>query len=85
MYAKSFCDQRDLTSPRGLEMGMARRDNGFLSQLDVALHVDDDFPAKYEPAIIRAMELCAVKKQLREDIEMSIRVVRIGPGSPHTS
>ncbi len=78
IYAKSFCDQRDLPSPRGLEMDMVRRNDGLLSQLDLVLYVDDGFPAKYEPPIIRAMELCAVKKQLREDIEISIRVVRTG-------
>ncbi len=78
IYAKVFCDQRDLSAPRGLEMDVERRDDGILSHLDLALYVDADFPAKYDPAIIRAMEHCAVKKQLREDIETSFRVVRIG-------
>lgn len=78
IYAKSFCDQRDLPSPRGLEMDMTRGNDGLISRLDVVLHVDAGFPAKYDPAIIRAMELCAVKKQLREEIETSMRVVRNG-------
>ena len=78
IYAKSFCDQRDLPAPRGLEMDMVRMNNGFLSRLDLVLHVDAGFPARYDSAIVRAMELCAVKKQLREEIETSIRVERIG-------
>lgn len=78
IYAKSFCDQRDLSAPRGLDMDIVRLNDGRLSHLDLVLYVDAGFPAKYEPAIIRAMELCAVKKQLREDIETSIRVVRVG-------
>jgi ribosomal protein S12 methylthiotransferase accessory factor len=76
IYAKSFCDQRGLSAPRGLDMDLARGGGGLLSRLDLVLHVDADFPAKYDSAIIRAMELCAVKKQLREEIETSIRVVR---------
>ena len=78
IYAKSFCDQRDLPAPRGLEMDMVRMNNGLLSRLDLVLHVDAGFPARYDSAIVRAMELCAVKKQLREEIETSIRVERIG-------
>jgi ribosomal protein S12 methylthiotransferase accessory factor len=78
IYAKSFCDQRGLSSPLGLEMDITRRDDGYLSRLDLVLHVDAGFPVKYDSAIIRAMELCAVKKQLREDIVTSIRVKRAG-------
>ena len=82
IYAKSFCDQRDLPAPRGLEMDLARGGDGLLSRLDLVLHVDADFPDKYDSAIIRSMELCAVKKQLREEIETSIRVERSsGQGS----
>jgi putative redox protein len=77
IYAKVFCDGRDLSAPHRLDMDIARRADGILSRLDLVLYVDASFPAKYEPAIIRAMETCAVKKQLREEIEGSIRVVRV--------
>ena len=80
IYAKSFCDQRDLPSPRTLELDIARGSGGLLSRLDIVLHVVGDFPEKYERAVVRAMELCAVKKQLREAIETSVRVVRDGDG-----
>jgi putative redox protein len=76
LYAKSFCEERDLLAPRGLEMDIARKDEDHLSRLDLVLHVHASFPAKYERAIARAMGLCSVKKQLCKDIEMSIRVVR---------
>lgn len=78
IYAKSFCDERGLPAPRGLELDIARENGGLLSRLDIVLRVDDDFPDKYERAIVRAMELCAVKKQLREGIESSVRMVRGG-------
>lgn len=76
IYAKSFCDQRDLPAPSGLDMDIQREADGLLSRLELVLHVDPDFPAKYESAIIRSMELCAVKKQLRPEIEVSIRIAR---------
>jgi len=38
IYAKSFCDQRGLSSPLGLEMDITRRDDGYLSRLDLVLH-----------------------------------------------
>jgi len=78
IYAKSFCDQRNLSAPHGLHMDVERSSNGLLSHIDLVLDVDAGFPTKYDPAIIRAMELCAVKKQLREEIETTIRVVRAG-------
>jgi putative redox protein len=78
IYAKSFCDERNLSPPQGLDMDIARRDGGILSRIDLVLYVDAGFPAKYERAIIRAMETCAVKKQLHEEIETPMRLVRIG-------
>ena len=76
IYAKSFCDQRDLPSPLSLDMNVERGDHGLLSRIEIVLHVETGFPAKYDPAIIRSMELCAVKKQLREEIETLVRVER---------
>jgi ribosomal protein S12 methylthiotransferase accessory factor len=78
IYAKSFCDERELSAPRGLDMDITRGDDGLLSRLELILRVEDDFPAKYDRAISRAMGLCAVKKQLRSEIETEIRVVRNG-------
>jgi ribosomal protein S12 methylthiotransferase accessory factor len=78
IYAKSFCDQRDLSAPSGLEMDISRGNDGILARIDVVLHVNGDFPDRYDSAIIRAMELCAVKKQLRDEIETSFRIMRGG-------
>jgi hypothetical protein len=57
-------------------MDIARGLDGLLTRLELVLSVDADFPPKYDGAITRAMELCAVKKQLRSDIETSIRIAR---------
>lgn len=78
IYAKSFCDERNLAAPRGLDLDIARGENGLIDHLDLVLRVDPDFPAKYDNAIIRTMNLCAVKKQLRSEIETVIRIARDG-------
>jgi hypothetical protein len=38
--------------------------------------VPADFPDKYENALIQTASLCAVKRHLREDIEVSVKVIR---------
>ena len=78
IYAKSFCDERGLAAPRGLDMDLARGDDGRLSRLDLVLRVAPDFPDRYDRAIAHAMNLCAVKKQLRSELETGIRIVREG-------
>ena len=76
VYARSFCDQRDLPPPLALDMDLTRGGDGLISRLDLILRVDPAFPARYETAITRAMSLCAVKKHLRTEIETEIRVER---------
>jgi ribosomal protein S12 methylthiotransferase accessory factor len=78
IYAKSFCDERGLPAPRGLVMDIARDEAGLISRLELVLRVNGDFPEKYDRAVARSMGLCAVKKQLRGEIETEIRVERQG-------
>jgi putative redox protein len=78
IYAKSFCDERGLPAPEGLDLDIARDDTGLITRLELSLRVDGGFPEKYDRAVSRAMGLCAVKKQLRSEIQTDIRVVRNG-------
>jgi ribosomal protein S12 methylthiotransferase accessory factor len=78
VYAKSFCDERGLPAPEGLDMDITRDQSGLISHLELILRVDGEFPAKYDRAITRAMGLCAVKKQLRTEMETVIHVARDG-------
>ena len=78
IYAKSFCDERDLPAPHGLDMDLSRGDDGLIDRLDLTLRVDPEFPARYERAITRAMSLCAVKKHLRQEIETVFTITRNG-------
>jgi ribosomal protein S12 methylthiotransferase accessory factor len=78
VYAKSFCDERGLPPPQGLELDITRDEQGLISRLDLVLRVEEGFPAKYDRAITRAMNLCAVKKQLRGEMDTVIHVARDG-------
>jgi hypothetical protein len=40
------------------------------------ISVPVDFPDKYEKALIQTAGLCAVKRHLKEDIEVNVRVVK---------
>lgn len=77
VYAKSFCDEREIdTNGISLRLDVERGENGVITQLDITLRVHPEFPEKYDRAIARAMNLCTVKRQLREEIETTVRVER---------
>ncbi len=48
-----------------------------IDQIEIRIHVPDEFPEKYEKAVINTASLCAVKRHLREDIEVSVKIVKI--------
>lgn len=76
IYAVSFCQERGLPAPLGLDMDIAREEGGLISSLTLVLRVESDFPAKYDRAIARAMGLCAVKKQLHAGMATDVRIER---------
>jgi ribosomal protein S12 methylthiotransferase accessory factor len=47
-----------------------------IGRIDIQVHVPSDFPEKYESAVIQTAGLCAVKRHLRDDIEMNISLIR---------
>ena len=65
-YALRFCQQRNLRT-EGLALSLAaerdsERKKVVLVRIDVSLPVE--FPEKYRPAIVHAVEQCSVKKHL---------------------
>lgn len=77
VYAKSFCDEREIHAEgMSLRLDIQRDEDGLITRLDLALRVRPEFPEKYERAIARAMSLCTVKRQLRQEIETVVRVER---------
>ena len=79
IYVKSFCDQRGIPS----EDIRLRQDMVYNPELrmfgkfKIEIFVPEDFPEKYESALVNAASLCAVKKHMSEKIEHEITVKRL--------
>lgn len=80
IYVKSFCDQRGLPT-ENIRLKQAQNFNPvkkIIDQIEINIEIPQDFPEKYEKALITTASLCAVKKHLREDINVEVRTVRVG-------
>lgn len=78
IYVKSFCDQREIPS-ENIELVQDQsfnRSKGIIDKVSIDIHVPSDFPEKYEKAMIHTASLCAVKRHLKDDINVDIRVLR---------
>jgi ribosomal protein S12 methylthiotransferase accessory factor len=73
IYALNFCQSRGVSTD-GLELSMSweRKEKPpapAFAQFQLTL--PDDFPEKYRSGIVRAMDLCAVKKNIEHAPEFS--------------
>jgi ribosomal protein S12 methylthiotransferase accessory factor len=78
IYVKSFCDQRGIAAD-SIRLTQAQNYNPvkkLIDQIEIQIHVPEDFPEKYENAVIQTASLCAVKRHLKDDIEVAVKVVR---------
>ncbi|HPE57896.1 MAG TPA: OsmC family protein [Bacteroidales bacterium] len=78
IYVKSFCDQRGIPA-EDIKLTQAQNYNPIkklIDQIEIQIHVPAIFPEKYESAVINTASLCAVKRHLKDDIEVSVKVVR---------
>ena len=66
IYVLNFCRQRGLPSEgiRLLQRSHTNRANGMVEKVEIEIQLPQGFPEKYREALIRAAELCAVKKHL---------------------
>ena len=62
IYVLGFLKQRGLT-------------NGRVGQVELEIQTPPDFPAKYQDALIRSADLCAVKKHIEHPPNFSISCV----------
>jgi len=75
-YALRFCQERDIPTT-GLELTLDPIRNEVskrVSVVRVALQLPEGFPEKYRAAIERAVDQCAVKKQILEPPRFEIHV-----------
>lgn len=68
IYALGFCRQRGLNAEgmRIVQRTHANPATGMVEEVRLEIELPRDFPEKYKPAIINAVELCAVKKHLQQ-------------------
>lgn len=73
IYVYQFCMQRDIPVENvGLVMRTERnQETRKLDKVGIEVRLPSDFPRKYEGAVLRAVDLCAVKKALMDPPEIN--------------
>ena len=74
-YALRFCQQRDLpTTGLGVTLNPVRvPEKKNVDTIEIELRLPEGFPGKYQEAILRAIDQCAVKKHILEPPKFTIR------------
>ena len=78
IYVKSFCDQRGIPS-NNIRLTQAQKFNPvkkIIDHIEIQIHVPVDFPEKYEHAVIHTASLCAVKRHLKDEIEVNVKIIK---------
>jgi ribosomal protein S12 methylthiotransferase accessory factor len=74
IYVLGFCQQRGLPS-EGIRIVQRIHSNpftGMVDKIDLEIQLPPSFPEKYAPALVRAAELCAVKKHFEEPPQIDV-------------
>lgn len=74
-----FCDSRNISTD-GIRMTLSLEKDDkthLVKQIHIRLHLPDSFPERYRKAVIRAAEMCAVKRSLFNPPEVRITVAEI--------
>lgn len=68
LYALNFCEKRKIdTAKLKLELNFeSDQKTRMVKKIVMKLTLPPNFPEKYRPAIVKAMDLCYVKKHLQE-------------------
>jgi len=76
-YALRFCQQREIdTTDLAVSMDVHRDETGKrVERMTISVHLPEDFPEKYRPAILRSIDHCTVKRHILEppvfDVEIA--------------
>jgi putative redox protein len=74
IYVLGFCQQRGLPA-EGIRIVQRMHSNmltGMIGKIELEIQAPATFPEKYLPALIRAAELCAVKKHFEQPPQFEI-------------
>lgn len=74
IYAKRFCDTRKIaTDGLAIRVVCDYADKGFkVEKMTFEITLPTDFPEKYTSALIRSVDLCTVKKHIKDAPEFEI-------------
>ncbi len=78
IFVKSFCDQRGIDA-ENIRLTQAQNYNPvkkIIDEIEIRIHVPGDFPEKYETALVNTASLCTVKRHLKEDINVDVKIIR---------
>ena len=76
IYALQFCHARNL-STEGMSLKMTCQfdpEKKLYTKMDINLTLPSNFPETHHAAIIRAMDLCGVKRHIKNAPDFTIRV-----------
>lgn len=78
IFMLAFLKQRGLpTEDTGITMTIERDPaSHMVSTIGFELHLPAEFPAKYEAAIVRAVEQCSVKRHLHQPPDFEVKLSR---------
>ncbi len=84
IYVKGFCDSRGIATDRlGLEMRIEREPGSArIAKLALVIQLPPGFPDKHREAVIRAADLCAVKKHIMKPPAFEIQAVEVAAPLP---
>jgi putative redox protein len=84
IYVKGYCDTRGIaTEGLGLQMQVERdHEQHRIGRLVLEITLPEGFPEKHREAVIRAAELCSVKKHILNPPAFEIRATALEPLSP---
>ena len=74
IYVLGFCQQRGL-STEGIQIVQrihTDQTTGMVGEIDIEIQVPPTFPAKYYESLVRAAELCKVKKHIEKPPKFNV-------------
>ncbi len=77
-YVLAFCQMRNI-STEGLELiqrTLPGPEGKGLGKIEIDVRLPAGFPEKYEKAVVRAADQCAVKKTIMNPPQMEVRAIR---------
>lgn len=77
VYIVYFCESRNIPTEKiSMALRFQRNEkNHLMEHVDIDIHLPSDFPDKYRKAVVRAAEMCTVKRNLVNPPEIQVNAV----------